>query len=180
MVLSRYQKQRILFYHSRGVRAPSIARRLREDERIYVSRISVHKFLQRYLETASIARRPGSGAPSKATAEIKRIVETQMREDDETSAMQLYNVLKSKGINISRRTVLRCRTSLGWTFRGSAYCQMIRHANKEKRLAFARQVVGDNFEDVIYTDESTIQLTTHRRYCCRKANEKPKLKPRYS
>ena len=30
--------------------------------------------------------------------------------------------------------VLRCRTYLGWTFRGSSYCQLIRHENKQKRL----------------------------------------------
>ena len=49
--------------------------------------------------------------------------------DVETSAMQLHALLKSKGINISRHTILRCRSLLGWTFCGSAYCQMIRQAN---------------------------------------------------
>ena len=72
-----------------------------------------------------------------------------MQLDDETSAIQLYVLLRSKGINISRRTVLRCRTSLGWTFRGSAYCQMVRNVNKEKRLLFAQTYLGDEFNDVI-------------------------------
>ena len=101
-----------------------------------------------------------------------------MQEDDETSAMQLYTLLRSKGIRISRRTVLRCRTSLGWTFRGSAYCQMIQTANKEKRLLFARTFLTDDFENIVFTDESTIQLSSHRRFCCRKVDAPPKLKPR--
>ena len=84
------------------------------------------------------------------TQEIKQIVEAQMQEDDETSAMQLHALLKSKGINISRRTVLRCRSSLGWTFCGSTYCQMIRQANKEKRLEFAQTYHEDDFENVIF------------------------------
>lgn len=178
MVLTSYQKQRILFHRSKGLKPPTIARLLLEEENIRVSQISVYKFLRRYSETASIARKPRSGRPSTITQEIKQIVEAQMQEDDETSAVQLHALLKSKGINISRRTVLHCRLSLGWTFRGSAYCQMIRQANKEKRLEFAQTNREDDFENVVFTDESTIQLSSHRRFCCRKVNEPPKLKPR--
>ena len=36
----------------------------------------------------------------------------------------------------------------------------------------------DSFEDVIWTDETTVQLETHKRYCYRKEGEKPRLKPR--
>ena len=68
---------------------------------IWVSRISVYKFLHRYSETASIARKPGPGWPSRNTQEIKQIIKAQMQEDDETWAMQLHALLKSKGINIS-------------------------------------------------------------------------------
>ena len=65
-------------------------------------------------------------------AEIKRIIEDQMRVDDETTAYQLHWLLTEKGYSITLRTVLRCRTALGWTFRGSAYCQLIREVNKIK------------------------------------------------
>ena len=84
-----------------------------------------------------------------------------MQHDDETTAMQLHRLLTDHGYSISLRTILRCRTSLGWTFRGSAYCQMIRDVNKEKRLAWAREHLGDLFDDVIFTDETSIQMETH-------------------
>ena len=124
-------------------------------------------------------RKPGSGRPSKITAEVKALVEQQMRKDDETTAYQLHALLVSKGYPISINTILRCRSSLGWTFRGSAYCQMIREANKVKRYEWALQHVNDPFEDVIYTDECTVQLEAHRRFCCRKIGQTPKPKPRY-
>ena len=178
MVITSYQKQRILFHCSKEMKPSTIACLLLEEENIWVSQISVYKFLRRYRETASIARKLGSGRPSRITQEIKQIVKAEMREDDDTSAMQLHALLKSKDINISRYTILHCRSSLGWTFCGSAYCQMIRQANKEKQLEFAQTYREDNFENVIFTDESTIQLSSHRRFCCRKANEPPKLKPR--
>ena len=129
--------------------------------------------------TGSISRRPGSGRPSKITMDIKRIVDSQMQLDDETTAIQLYHILRERGFNISKRTILRCRSSLGWTFRGSAYCQMIRDNNKEKRLLWAQENMKLEFDNVIWTDESSIQLETHRRFCCRKLGQAAKPKPRY-
>lgn len=184
MYFTTYQKQRILYFYYQGWKAPTIAKLLKQ-EGLSGSRRGIDKFLKRFLETGSIARQPGQGRPSKITTEIKEIVEAQMRLDDETTAIQLHQLLISRGYNISKRTVLRCRTSLGWTFRGSAYCQLIREANKAKRLAFAQKYVEEatsatGFEDVLWTDECSVQLETHRRFCCRKRGEPPKHKPRYA
>ena len=180
MVYSTYKLQRILYYYLQGYKAPTIAKLLRE-EKLKASRVGIAKFLKKYTETGSIGRRRGSGRPTKVTAEIKAIVEEKMREDDETTATQLHSLLISRGYNLSLRTILRCRSSLGWTFRGSAYCQLIREANKHKRLVWAQQYgtyKDEDFEDVIWTDECTVQLETHRRFCCRKRGEPPKAKPR--
>ena len=102
-----------------------------------------------------------------------------MQTDDETSAYQLHRLLRSRGYNISLSTILRCRKALGWTFCGSAYCQLIRNANKEKRLDWARQNVNLSFDNVVWSDECTVQLESHRRYCCRKKGHPAKNKPRY-
>ena len=72
----------------------------------------------------------------------------------------------------------RCHTSLGWTFGGSAYCQMIREANKVNRLEWGIAYQRDESEDVIWSDECTIQLENHRRLCCRKVGHAPKPKPK--
>ena len=61
------------------------------------SRVRVAKCLKVYQATGLIARQAGSGRPSKITAEIKEIVEEQMRLDDETTAYQLYRLLMEKG-----------------------------------------------------------------------------------
>jgi hypothetical protein len=42
-------------------------------------------------------------------AEIKQIVEDQMRVDDETTAYQLHRLLTEKGCSINLRIVLRYR-----------------------------------------------------------------------
>lgn len=177
MVYSSYTKQRIVYYYRKGYRAPTICQLL-QKEQISTTRVGIAKFLDKYEETGSIARAPGSGRPTKITAEVKEIVEAKMREDDETTAYQLHALLLSRGYQISKKTILRCRTALGWTFRGSAYCQLIREGNKIKRLDWAREHLQDNFDNVVWTDECSVQLETHKRFCCRKQGEPPRPKPR--
>ena len=105
-----------------------------------------------------------------------------MRADDETTAVQLHVLLVSNGFDINLSTILRSHTMLGWTFRGSKYCQLIRHANKYKRFQWAMQylpeVLAGGFADVIWTDETTVQLESHRRHSYRKNGECAMLKPR--
>ena len=180
MVFSEYKKLRILVhYHQGKYKAPTITKLLR-NEGLSASRQGVAEFLRRYESRGTIKRKPGSGRPSKVTAEIKQIVEEQMRLDDETTATQLHALLNSCGYSLSLRTILRCRTSLGWTFRGSSYYQLIRNVNKVKRLEWAKENIGKDFGDVVWTDECSIQLSSHRRFCCRKKGERPKNKPRYA
>ena len=105
-----------------------------------------------------------------------------MTEDDETTATQLHILLTSCTIRISLATILRSRNMLGWTFRGSKYCQLVRHANKFKRFQCAvkhlPEVLAGGFDDVIYTDETTVQLESHRRHSYRKKGQPATLKPR--
>jgi len=180
MVLSTYSKQRIVSLHDQGFKAPTIANVLRKEE-IRATRVAVHNFLCMYKSTHTIRRKSGSGRPSKITAEVKALVEHQMIKDDETTAAQLHQLLLGNRILISLRTILRCREQLGWTFRGSAYCQQIRGVNKAKRLEWAMNNLceaNNGFSDVVWTDESSIQLETHRRHSYRKIGNPPKYKPR--
>ena len=182
MVYSSYTLQRILEFHSYGLSVCEITKAV-TAEGLTVSKTGVLKFLRKYVTTGSIGRRPGSGRPFKVTQEMLAIVEEQMQRDDETSAVQLQTLLVQRGCALLLRTILRSRALLGWTFRGSAYCQLIRDANKQKRLRWAqdnlRAALHDCFQDVVWTDETTVQLECHRRYACHKVGQPPRLKPRY-
>lgn len=106
------------------------------------------------------------------------MVEQLVQQDDEKTATQIYSFLVHNGVDVSLTTILRGRHTLGWTFRGSAYCQLIWEVNKQKRLEWAQLHLHDNFHDVVWTDETTVQLQSHKRFCCRKTSEPPHLKPR--
>ena len=115
MVFSDYVKQRILYHYFTGRKAPTIARLLQEEQ-LKASRVGIAKFLKHYRDTGAKARKPGSGQPSKMTAEIKCVVDEQMTRVNEMTVHQLNHLLVSKGYDVSLRTILRCCTSLGWTF----------------------------------------------------------------
>ena len=131
--LLRIQKQRILHHYFAGNKAPTFAKLL-SKENLHCMQKHVHDFLRRYEITGDVGRKSSSGGHTKITDEVKAFVKEQMQRDDETTAIELYDLLKSRWCNIHRRKILRCRTSLGFTFRGSAYCQLIRDVNKQKLM----------------------------------------------
>ena len=136
---------------------------------IFSCRQTVWRFKRHYDQHGSIEPLRSSGRPTKLTNEVLQVIETAMQEDDETTASELS--LRLQELHVSHMllcTILKGRKLLGWTFRGSAYCQLIRAQNKEKRLEWAERYLHDGFKDVVWTDETTVQLETHRRFCCRK------------
>ena len=67
----------------------------------------------------------GSGCPTITTPAIVQIVERQMHAEDETMAVQLQKGLVDRGHSLSLKMILASHCQLGWTFCGSAHCQII-------------------------------------------------------
>ena len=84
-----------------------------------------------------------------------------MRADDETTATQLQARLAVFNVHVSLTTILHNRCQTGWVYQGLAYCQLIRNKNKQKRLEWVQRNLHENFEDVIWSDEASIQLDSH-------------------
>jgi len=73
---------------------------------------------------------------------------------------------------------LRWWTELGRKFKGTSYCQMIREANEERDWSGQRRTkIHMSFEDVVYTDETTVQMVMHRRTCCYKKDRSRETSP---
>ena len=178
MVLTAYCKQRIIqLYFERRISYGNVAKVL-AAEGFRVPKRTVWVTIQKYKTHGTISRLPGSGRPFKLTREMLDAVEERMKQDDETTATQLVKMLGERGFKISTPTVERARKTLGWTFHGSRYCQLIRNANKEKRVQWAKDNLHSSFDDVVWTDESTIQLENNRTFSYRKVGSAPKPKPR--
>ena len=72
---------------------------------------------------------------------------------------------------------------MGWSAHATRYCQLIREQNKVKRVDFCNKLLhdGDTFDDVVFTDESMIQLKpAHRKsYHQKNAPRKYRAKPKH-
>ena len=68
--------------------------------------MGIHKLLQKHRETNNIERRLGSGRPTKMTAPVKALIEQQMRDNDETTAVQLHALLLRHVHTMTLKTVL--------------------------------------------------------------------------
>ena len=175
--LSMYSRERIKNLLSDGASTSDVVEKL-QNENVFTCRQTVWR-LKRHIDThGTIKPLAKSGRPTKLTPVVLQHIENTMGRDDETTAKELQSVLASNGTSVCAKTALKGRRLLGWTRRGTAYCQMIREQNRVKRLEWARQNVGSTFEDVIWTDETSVQMESHRRFHCYKKGQKPRYKPR--
>ena len=105
-----------------------------------------------------------------------------MAVDDELTARQLHHLLEERypEVQISLSTVVRTRKELGWVCKRTKYCAMISEANMVARLDWAKKQQKEEkdlaFKDVIFSDESTVQLESHRRVAFHKEGQPSKLK----
>ena len=100
------------------------------------------------------------------------------RENSELSASELSVKLKCVfGISVSASTVKDARRKLGWVSTTS-YCQTVGHVNRPKQLDYALRCIQTNelFENVIFTDESTIKIQNTANKCFHKLGEEKPLK----
>ena len=127
--LSKYAKQRIISLKESGLTNREVVEALKHEgtTEIRVTTQVVRRCHKRYLQTGSIERRKGSGRPTLRTSALLNTIEDIMHADDEATAIQIRSYLLLHGHRLlSLSTILRGRRELGWTYRGSAYCQLIR------------------------------------------------------
>ena len=85
------------------------------------------------------------------------------------------NVSSSQAVHISLEVqrITRC-IELYWKFHRSAYCKLIRSANKLKRLSKSKRWLRQR-----YLDGQMFCAESYRHKCCRMIGQHPKPKPRY-
>lgn len=105
-----------------------------------------------------ISHLAGSGRTFKLICKMLDSIDEWMKQDDETTVTQLVKMLGECGFSILKCTVKRARMTLGWTFHGSQFCQLIRNTNREMRMQLVKDNLHSFFDHVVWTDESTIQL----------------------
>ena len=165
--LSVETRQRVTTLRDAGYKYKEIKAKLKE-EGIVVSRTTLSLLVKKYQETGRVADRPSGRKPKKLHDEHYIFIDKALARDDELTTVKLFNLLMEEfpELNASFSTVKRARRELGWACSTpiTKYCQMIREANKAKRLDGCQEQTGaqEDFSNVICTDECSEQIDPHR------------------
>jgi len=111
-------------------------------------------------------------------------IDAEVTADREISGRELQKRMQEKlHVNVSISLINRERRRMGWVQTSTRYCQMIRAENKEKRLFFCTNILvqKDEFNDCIFTDESTVRCERFMAKQFRRLSEPsiPKPKPKH-
>ena len=133
-----------------------------------VSKKSLHLQLKKYKTTGSVADRRTVRPPRKLREEHYRFIDDCVASDDELTAKKLRDKLLERfpSLNVSLSTMKRAHMELGWTAKRTRYGALVSEANQEKRVVWCneRMETSDmDFDDVVFSDECTVQLESHRR-----------------
>lgn len=173
---------RVVLLRSRGYSVADIRRRLSE-EKIVVSAASIYKLLKKAKELGSVVDRNRRHTPRILCTEQLKFMDEALASDDELTARRLREMLEQKwpDLKVSLTTIKRARKyDLGWIRTRPKYCQLVRTANREKRLTWCKESLArkDTFQNVLWTDECSVQLDHHGRLCFRKIRHQRRLKPK--
>ena len=159
--LSDFARQRIVNLKKNKLKLKEIQDVLYTEDNITASVSAISRFLSRYRLSGSIKYRQRSGRPSVVSDIHRRLIHEELSKNNELSARDIQDIIRNRcgGIIPSVSAIKRARFKLGWRWSGTKYCQLIRDVNKIKRLAFCQQLVAneEQFQDVIFSDESSIE-----------------------
>ena len=165
----------IVQMHKHGKGYKKIKKDLNLTEGIKISLSAVRKICKKFNHFGNVKDRKKSKKSKFGDDDLhKDYINKTLSDHPDTSAKtmkdEIYDVF---GIRVSTSTVARARRNLGWVQKGTRYCQMIRTENKGKRLEWCQRRIEENetFDDVIFTDESRIELRDVARKSFRKVGQ---------
>ena len=142
---------------------------------------TISQFINKFNKDVIYVDCPRSGRPPKFKVQHYLVIERSMRADDELTAPRLQKMVTDQtGDSFSLQQIQQCKRCLGFVASKPRYCQMIRQQSKVKRLEWSQEMfaTSEQFENVIFSDESTIQLDTHARLFFRCSWENARLRPK--
>ena len=162
--VTMYTRNRIQSLHESCLQPVKIFQELK-SEGLSVSYPSVARIVNKLKLTGSIENCARSVRPRKLNEAARTFIEEPMQVNDETTSCQIQKRFQKPGFTVHASTVRRSRKERGWTLQNTRYCQIIREANKAKRLEYAQRVIdiGDTFHNVVFSDECSISLQQFRR-----------------
>ena len=135
-------------------------------------RQTITRTIERYLSTGNATDRERSRRPRLLGREHYVAIDNAMDKNSEIITLWLKELLLEKflGLSASERIIARVRSELGWVHQKARYCQKVQDANKGIWLEWAKRMTKkeEQFDNVLFTDESTFQVDYHSRRAYRR------------
>ena len=150
------------------------------QEGVSVLRVSLFALIKKFKKiklVVDLKRKPRSSILEECHY---RFIDEAMAANNELTSRQLFSLFTDEypEVQISISTVKRARKHLGWISKKTTYYALVWEANKEKRLLWCQKRVEENnleLNDVIFSDESSVQLESHRKTCFHKIGQPSRL-----
>lgn len=169
--LTEYDRIRIVRVMERTFNATA-AKNALAKEGICVDRKTVQNTWERYQDNNSVEYIKPPGRPN-LYRKIREYIDVKMTENNESTAGELSAMIyRDMDLLVPARTIARIRRKIGWRHVSVKYAQMVREANRLPRVKFSEDIVNGHrrFDNVIFSDECTVQLESNRRRCFIKNN----------
>ena len=141
VMYSLYLRERIVRLYDSGLHGMALVRIL-EKEGFKVTKSGVHYVITKYQRTGIIFDFPRSGRPKVLSDASHTQIDDWLKENNELTTNNILNKLSHAGVSTSRSSVARAIHRVWWSGKATRYCQLIRQANKQKRLDFCETVIN--------------------------------------
>ena len=147
------QRQTILHFWERGERN---AAKIHSLTKIPLK--TIYRNLKKIEDTGDVKRKSGSGRIKKITPKTSHTIGQYIRRQPTLPAGSIAKKLKDTGVDVSRSTVSRHLSSLGYRNALPLNTPMLTQVHKQKRVEWALKHKDDNWRKTLFTDETAFQL----------------------
>ena len=160
--LTNQGKLRIIELRDAGFNPTKTVTKMKSEGVQGLTRKTVYRILKKWDDHETIGNLPDPLKERKnVTHDVCDFIDMEMEKNDELSAKELTRLVNDRfSVTFSQSKVKDLRRKLGWLCTKTQYCQLVREANRQKRLSYALKCLEDNeqFDDVIWSDECNVQL----------------------
>ncbi|XP_065927438.1 uncharacterized protein [Magallana gigas] len=158
----------IIKLHKAGISPVKICKTLQDKHQFKTTRQSVRRFIIRFETTGCVhdKRKPRRPEHTKVRRIHMQFINMWMAQNPVMTAANIQGRLEKQcGIQLSKEYVCMLRRKLNWTPKHMKYGQLISHKNVKHRLDWCldQLISKDSFRDVIYVDESTVEMCSSGR-----------------
>ena len=148
--LSNKQKYEIIVRHELGYAIRKIAYDMR------INKDTVRIWLKRYRENNNIKRKNGSGRKKKTTTKEDQIIINKITENKSLTAEDIKSCIKNNNIIISKRTIIYRLHENGFVYKKPINKPLLTENHKINRLKWAIKNKNTNWNNIIFSDETSI------------------------